>query len=593
MSKSLSTTLLYCVLVGTSVLALIAKPAAANPDPLKSTNALSSAIDPANTTDPVAAAAQAEEIKPGDWAYQTLQSLNAKYNCGNTPTGERSLSRQEFSTSLDGCVKSIEQLVAKRSRKKVRQKPSIIIITPAVPSTRPEPVSPRVEPIAPILPPTPAEPEVSQADLDRLKQLVQSFRYELQNIDSRLRTLDTKTAQLKDGGFSSTTKLVGEAIFAVTGLAGDKVAVPSGSSPSAKLNANTILSNRVRLNFRSSFTGKDLLLVRLQSRNSNSFAGGATSPSGTNMARLGFEGSEENVTSLHRLQYQLPLSPQTKVFIEAVGSEFNDNVYTFNPEHQAAGTGSVTRFGRFNPLYRLSNEGAGLTIDNKISPNLGLAVGYAVPRVPVAGVATETANSPAADNGLFNGSNVIFSQLAFKPSDSVNFGLIYARSYHSTGAGISGNTGSSFANTPFGTAAGTKASADHYSALASTELSKNLILSGWAGYTSARQQGGGGTADIWNYAVTLAARDFGAKGNTLGFVLGIPPKVTGNNLPVSPTSLSGRRDNDTSLHLEAFYKYKLSDNLTITPGILVLVNPEHNAANPTEYLGTIRTTFSF
>jgi Carbohydrate-selective porin, OprB family len=577
MSKSLSTNLLYCLLVGTSVLALVATPAAANSDPLKSTNILSTAIDLANTTDPVAAAAQAEEIKPGDWAYQTLQSLNAKYNCGNTPTGERSLSRQEFSTSLDGCVKSIEQLVAKRSRKKFRQKPSIIIITPAVPSTRPEPQSPRVEPIAPILPPTPAEPEVSQADLDRLKQLVQSFRYELQNIDSRLRTLDTKTAQLKSGDFSNTTKLVGEAIFAVTGLAGDKVAVPSGSSPSAKLNANTILSNRVRLNFRSSFSGKDLLLVRLQSRNSTSFAGAT---SGTNMARLGFEGNEANVTSLHRLQYQLPISPQTKVFIEAVGSEFNDNVYTFNPEHQAAGTGSVTRFGRFNPIYRLSNEGAGLTIDNKLSPNLALAVGYAIPKVG----ATETASNPAADNGLFNGSNVIFSQLAFKPSDGVNFGLIYARSYHSTGAGISGNNGSSFANSPFGTA--TKASADHYSVLASTDLSKNLILSGWAGYTSARQQGGGGTADIWNYAVTLAARDFGAKGNTLGFVLGIPPKVTG-------TSLRGRRDNDTSLHLEAFYKYKLSDNLTITPGILVLVNPEHNAANPTEYLGTIRTTFNF
>ncbi len=584
MSKSLSTTLLYCVLVGTSVLALVT-PATANPDPLKSTNALSSAIDP------VTAAAQAEEIKPGDWAYQTLQSLNAKYNCGNTPTGERSLSRQEFSTSLDLCVKSIEQLVAKKSPKKFRQKPSIIIITPAAPTRRPEPQSPQVEPVSPILPPAPAETEVSQADLDRLKQLIQSFRYELQNIDSRLRILDTKTAQLKEGGFSNTTKLVGEAIFAFTGLAGDKVAVASGSSPSAKLNANTIFSNRVRLNFRSSFSGKDLLLVRLQSRNSNSFAGAT---SGTNMTRLGFEGSEENVTSLHRLQYQLPISPQTKVFIEAVGSEFNDNLYTFNPEHQAAGTGSVTRFGRFNPLYRLSNEGAGLTIDNKISPNLALAVGYAVPRIgatpPQLGT-VETASNPAADNGLFNGSNVIFSQLAFKPSDSVNFGLIYARSYHSTGSGISGNTGSSFANNPFGAA--TKASADHYSILASTDLSKNLILSGWAGYTSARQQGGSGTADIWNYAVTLAARDFGSKGNTLGFVLGIPPKVTGNNLAISPTSLSGRRDNDTSLHLEAFYKYKLSDNLTITPGILVLVNPEHNAANPTEYLGTIRTTFSF
>lgn len=580
MSKSLSTTLLYSILIGTSLLALVANPAAANSDSLKLSNTISSAIDP------VPAATQADEIKPGDWAYQTLQSLNTKYNCGNTPTGERSLSRQEFSTSLDSCVKSIEQLlVAKRSPKKFKRKPRIIIIAPAAPSQPSQGVTPRVEPVlSPILPPTPTEPEVSQADLDRLKQLVQSFSTELQSIDSRLRTLDTKTAQLKEGGFSNTTKLVGEAIFAVTGLAGDKVAVPSGSSPSAKLNGNTILTNRVRLNFRSSFTGKDLLLVRLQARNSTPFSGQGAIPSvsGTNMTRLGFEGTDGNVASLQRLQYQLPISPQTKVFIETVGNELNDNIYTFNPEHQGAAVGAVTRFGRFNPIYRLSGEGAGLTIDNKISPNLGLVVGYAVPKVG----ANETASNPTADNGLFNGSNLLFSQLAFKPSESVNFGLIYARSYHSTGAGISGANGSAFANTPFGNAAGTKASADHYSVLTSTELSKNLVLSGWAGYTSARQEGGSGTADIWNYAVTLAARDFGGKGNTLGFVLGIPPKVTANNVVT-------RRDNDSSLHLEAFYKYKLSDNLIITPGLLVLVNPEHNAANPTEYLGTIRTTFSF
>ena len=52
------------------------------------------------------------------------------------------------------------------------------------------------------------------------------------------------------------------------------------------------------------------------------------------MARLGFEGNDDNNTTLHRLQYQLPLAPTTKVFVEAVGSEFNDNYYTFNPELQ-------------------------------------------------------------------------------------------------------------------------------------------------------------------------------------------------------------------------------------------------------------------
>jgi Carbohydrate-selective porin, OprB family len=308
------------------------------------------------------------------------------------------------------------------------------------------------------------------------------------------------------------------------------------------------------------------------------------------------------------LQYQLPLAPTTKVFVEAVGSEFNDNYYTFNPEHQAAGTGSITRFGRFNPIYRLSNEGAGIGVDHKFSPNLGLVLSYAVPRVVTPGIpavpatattpaipavpattALETAGNPGNGNGLFNGSNVLFSQLTFKPSDDLSLGIAYAHSYNSTGTGVSGNNGSNFANNPFNSngAVLVPTTANHYAVLGSVNLSKDLIFSAWGGLTqSKRETAAGGTADIWNYAATLAAKDFGSKGSTLGFVVGMQPKVTSN-------TVAARVDKDTSMHIEAFYKYKVNDNLFITPGLLMLTNPEHNAANPTEYLGTIRSTFVF
>jgi carbohydrate-selective porin OprB len=69
--------------------------------------------------------------------------------------------------------------------------------------------------------------------------------------------------------------------------------------------------------------------------------------------------------------------------------------------------------------------------------------------------------------------------------------------------------------------------------------------------------------------------------------LGIPPKLTSR----STTPTTGNPD--TSYHIEALYKVKLSDNLSITPGLLLVTNPEHNAANPTEYVGTVRTTFKF
>jgi Carbohydrate-selective porin, OprB family len=519
--------------------------------------------------------------------------LNAKYSCSDMPTGNRALSRGEFATSLNGCIQSMEELVARKPRKAIKKR-KVAPVAPEV--VTPPPAAPEVAPPPPVQPPAP--PEVSQQDLDQLKQLVQSFGTELQGVDARIKAIDTRISDLKEKSFSTTTKLVGEAIFAVTGLAGG----PSTATRS------TIFSDRVRLNFRSSFTGKDLLLVRLQSRNSSSFAGAA---SGTNMARLGFEGSEENATTLHRLQYQLPLAPTTKVFVEAVGSEFNDNYYTFNPEHQAAGTGSITRFGRFNPIYRLSNEGAGIGVDHKFSPNLGIVLSYAVPRVVTPATAaaggnpaipatppTESVNNSANGNGLFNGSNVIFSQLTLKPSDDVSLGVAYARSYNSTGTGVSGNNGSTFANNPFtSTGAGiVPTSANHYSVLGSVNLSKDLIFSAWGGLTQAtRETAAGGSAEIWNYAATLAAKDFGSKGSTLGFVVGMQPKVTSNSASrvVAGVVTPGSVNRDTSLHLEAFYKYKVSDNLFITPGLLILTNPEHNAANPTEYLGTIRTTFVF
>jgi hypothetical protein len=569
----------------------------ANPSSAKDANELA----PTSTATSQLKVDEGEMVNPQDPAYRTLKNLSAKYGCETTLKGDRALTRDEFASNLNTCAEAMEQTIAldldrrkKRIRKPIRRvKPRVVAPAPA-PEPMPETPPTTPEPETPAAPPAPVVPEVSQQDLEQLRQLVQSFSTELKAYDTKIQAVEAKTAALKDQSFSNTTKLVGEAIFAVTGLTGGANPANLGGT-AAPASGNTIFGNRLRLNFRTSFTGKDLLLTRLQSRNNNSFAGAAGS--GTNMTRLGFEGSDENATTLHRLQYQLPVSSQTKVFVEAVGSEFNDNVYTFNPEHQSAGLGSVTRFGRFNPIYRLSGEGAGFTLDHKFGPGVGVAVGYAVPRVNNLEVANQTAT------GLFGGSNVAFSQLQVKPSDGFNLGLIYARSYHTNGSGVQGNNGSSFANNPFN---GSSSTANHYSVLASLDLSPDIVLSGWAGLseastevaiTNANGTTGGGRADLWNYAGTLAFKNVGGKGNTLGFVVGMPPKVTSNTrnngVGNNPANLPSRIDPSTSLHLEAFYKYKLSDNLFITPGILMLTNPEHNSNNPTEYLGTIRTTFNF
>jgi hypothetical protein len=632
MSKLLSKSLIYPILMGMYVWIAGVSSASANPSadkvaeatptsptatrsisisdlaPLKATDSLAANIgSTAATPEQIEQATNATEVKPGDWAYQTLKELQAKYNCSDTATGDRVLSREEFATSLNGCVQSMEQLVA-RKRKPIKKKkrratpaPSIVAPPPSEPEITPPPPEP-VLPPAPVPPPAPVEPEVSQQDLDQVKSLVQSFSSDLQALDTKVQALDAKVTEVKDKSFSTTTKLTGEAIFALSGLLGG----PDSAT------RTTIFSDRVRLNFTSSFTGKDALLVRLQSRNSNSFASipnpsfnsnapfNATtnnptiSPARTNEARLGFEGSEENATGIQRLQYKLPLSAQTKVYVEAVGSELNDNYENFNPELQSAGGGAVTRFGRFSSIYRLNNEGASVGLDQKFGPGLGLVLSYGVPRVSTPGVtpgtAPETVNNPTQGNGLFNGSNTLFSQLTINPSDNFKLGLAYARTYNSTGSGVSGSNGTSIANNPFGSGGANPirpTTADHYSLLASVNLSKNLILSGWGGYTKAQRLDAAGNADIWEYALTVAAKDFGGKGNVLGLVAGMQPKLTSNS-----GATAARVDPATGLNFEAFYKYKVSDNLSITPGLLLLTNPE-NINGPAEYLGTIRTTFTF
>jgi hypothetical protein len=593
MSKLLLTHIFYPILTAIAVWVAGVTPASANPiggdttgttagnaaTTIAPTNALANASTEA-TTEQVERATAALDVKPEDWAYQTLQGLQTKYRCTDKLTGDRVLSREEFATSINTCVRSMEELVARKRGKKMKKRR--VVPAPAVITPTPEIAPPAPEPVVPVAPPEPLVPEVSKQDLEQIEQLVRSYSVELQALNTRLQALDTKVTTISDQRFSTTTKLTGEAIFAITGLAGG----PNNAT------RNTIFSDRVRLNFNSSFFGKDLLLVRLQSRNSNSFGGAvATSAARTNEARLGFEGSEENTTDLQRLQYKLPLSSQTQVIFAAVGSELNDDYYNFNPELAPAGQGSFTRFGRVSSIYRLNNEGASIGIDQKFSPNLGLVVSYAVPRAgannPTIGPINppETVNNP--NTGLFGGANTIFSQIRFKPSNGVNLGVAYARTYTPGGTFVSGNNGSNFANNPFN---GAPTSADHYGLLASVDLSNSLILSGWGGYTQAQRQAtGGGSADIWEYSLTLAAKDFGSKGSTLGFVVGMQPRIASNTVNFA----TPRVDPSTGLHLETYYKYKVSDNISITPGLLILTNPEHNAGNPTEYLGTIRTTFTF
>ncbi|MBD2514308.1 iron uptake porin [Nostoc sp. FACHB-973] len=513
-----------------------------------------------NNIDQVTSVSQFSDVQPTDWAFQALQSLVERYGCiagypNSTYRGNRALTRYEFAAGLNACLDRVNELIA-----------------------------------------TATADLVNKQDLATLQRLQEEFSAELATLRGRVDGLEARTAELEANQFSTTTKLVGEAIFNVSQPFGDTRAdTDTNPDNNADLNANTVFDDRVRLNLYSSFTGTDQLQIRLNAGNIISNVGSAataTAPAsgtGTNMTRLGYDGNTTNSVSFDKINYAFNFGDAVRVKIDATGGELYENVNTFNPDFASSGRGALSRYGRFSPIYRQGQNGAGLTVTLNPKGAISLTAAYLAPSTSNGAFG---ANNPAYNNGLFNGDSTIFGQLSFKPSQAFNIGLTYARSYFAGNAASSlfQGTGSSFANNPFGGTTVTES--NNYGVEATFQFSPKLALSGWGGYTTADSKTGPARdADIWYWAGALALRDFGGEGNVLGVIFGQSPRVTGGS--IKDVAANVNLDDDTSYHLEGLYKFKVSDNLQITPGLLVIFNPEHNDANNTIYVGTLRTTFSF
>lgn len=252
--------------------------------------------------------------------------------------------------------------------------------------------------------------------------------------------LEARTSEIVANQFSTTTKLNAEAIFAVAGVLGDSAADQDNDSDNnSDLQDNTTLADRVRLNFDTSFMGKDRLRVRLQARNITEFQGNVT---GTRMTRLSFDGDDGNNVELDDLYYYFPLGDKVRIAVSAANTELNALIETLSP-FESSGTGSISRFGRFNPIYRTTGS-TGLVVNYQFSDRASLDFAYMV-RDP---------EDPSGENGLFNGNYGALAQLVFEPIKNLNLGLTYVHSYNAgdsnSGVNLTGSTGSTNAVRPFG-----------------------------------------------------------------------------------------------------------------------------------------------
>jgi hypothetical protein len=488
------------------------------------------------------------DVRPSDWAYTALQNLVEKYACivgypNLTYQGNRALTRYEFAAGLSSCLDRISDLIAASTADLA-----------------------------------------TKEDLATLQRLQEEFASELATLRGKVDSLEVRTAELEANQFSTTTKLNGETVFAVSDIFGG--GNDSIDNDLGDIN-NTVFQQRVRLNFDTSFTGRDRLRARLQAGNFTRFV--TTDPVSSSSllggeGRLGFDTGTSNAIQLDTLSYRFPVGSRITAQIIANGGAFDDLVSVVSP-FESSGRGAVSRFGRYNPIYRAPSVNAGAGATFQLNDKIALQLGYLSGEAETAGIGS----------GLFNGNYGAIGQLTLTPSSRLTLALTYANSYvqarDSSGSSIGNNTGTGSSRARL--AIGRPLSINSYGVEANFKVSSGLQVGGWAGYSHLRALGVG-DADVWNYALTVALPDLGGRGNLLGLVAGVQPRLTGSDAEVGALLSGGlRKDPDTGLHLEGFYRLQISDNISITPGVVVLTAPGHNNDNDPAILGVIRTTFTF
>lgn len=516
----------------------------------------------------VTSVSQLSDVRPTDWAFQALQSLVERYGCiagypDGTFRGNRAMTRYEFAAGLNACLDKVNELIRAGTTNLA-----------------------------------------TKQDLAALQRLQEEFAAELATLRGRVDALEARTSELEANQFSTTTKLTGEAIFALSDDFGGSAGFFGRDRRRIGSNNNeAVFQQRVRLNLNTSFTGRDLLLTRLQVGNGRNFNFGATSE-GTQTWNI--VGRTDNVFALDSLLYKFPVGDRLNVTLSANAGVWDDIMPTVNPyfEDFDGGNGSLSAFGQRNPIYRLGG-GAGIGFDYAFGGR-GLLGGVFGPTSLSFGYLASNAANPSKGAGLFNGDYAAMGQLTFTPGRNLQVALNYNHGYFSRGnfgfdnglsngvGNLGGFTGTGVANSLNGLSdgftgfRGRKVVSNSYGAQASLRLSPRFIVGGWGGLTNARILGIG-DAKIWNYAVTLAFPDLGKEGNLLGFVLGREPYL--DKLEAASSLRSFR--NDTSWHLEGFYKYQLTDNISVTPGVVWITNPNQDKGNDDIIIGTLRTTFTF
>ena len=532
------------------------------------------------SADQVTSINQFSDVRPTDWAFQALSNLIERYGCvagypDGTYRGAKAMTRYEAAALLNACLDRISEVT------------------------------------------------------DELKRLMKEFEKELAVLRGRVDGLEAKVGELEANQFSTTTKLKGIATFVVgaNSYGGDarvgsrasllntngydlsKVKGRKLADLASEVQGATAFNYDVRLIFDTSFTGKDLLRTTLRAGNFSDSPFGQPMV-GLNTLEVGFQencgtGTDcGDVVAVNRLFYQFPIGSS---FTATIGGRVRQDdmlalwpsvypadsvldVFTYGGApgtynlNLGAGGGLWWKSGNWSVSanYVSANADSGTTVPSPdgCQPELGTCIGGGI------------GNPTSAQTGTV--------QIGYGGS---NFGLAAAYTYTSDFYGALYGGNATPLATYFGRLDGTNSvGVSGYWQPSNSGLIPSISFGWGLNHTSSEDDSarGFGTAESQSWYVGLQWADAFIKGNALGMAVGQPTFLTNlERSSVSEDGLDISNDlNDGNYAWEWWYKFQVTDNISVTPAVFYLSAPlgqlqKGDGDSFNNFGGIVKTTFKF
>ncbi|MEI7763092.1 MAG: iron uptake porin [Comamonadaceae bacterium] len=543
------------------------------------------------SADQINSVRQFSDIHPTDWAYQALSNLVERYGCvagypNGTFKGGQALTRFEAAALLNACLDRVTEVT------------------------------------------------------DELKKLLEEFDKELALLRGRVDRLEAKVGELEATQFSTTTRLKADTRWVIGGLsysgnqkngADNTYKPPTGgkgtvASPYTYTQLRDALTFNydVRINFDTSFTGKDLLQVQLRAGNIG-YSGFGGPPTKLTQLEAGFQENLGNadgrdVVAVNRLYYRFPIRSH---FIAIIGPLFASEAGLPFGYPSVYKSDQILRLfqqaGAPGTYNRLNGTGAGLFWKSG-------KTGFGFGGTYVSGNADAGQPNGTGGNSYTFGSNGGIGNEASQQTGILqlgysgkNWNLSGAYAYNSGGLPILGTPLSqallpNIYNSSTGDGHVSSWSiAGYWQPLQSGWLPS--ISAGW-GYNTYSYNNkfavapttsfGLDSATSQSWYVGLNWKDALIKGNALGMAIGQPTFITA----LSGPGIDGNVQ-DGQYAFEVFYKFQVSDHIAVTPALFWLTRPlgqltgtsnvrsaledagVSNGSTLATFGGLIQTTFKF